>query len=414
MVFFYTINLRQVIQIKKWTEEMFNRAIELKNSGCTSREVAAILNHEFGCELTVMAINKKFSNEKRRKSNVELPGLDKQSSITINNDGTQVSHIQIRMTTEQSKSPSYVLLAHGYNPMLWTLDKAINNIWGQKIGEEPLYQSKIFVRPIKNGLDYEELFKELTNNLKPYEPKQKGVTGNEYLVIPIFDFHFGNATFEDYELPLLKTHKKISNGYKKILVILGGDLLHNDNHRGTTSSGTIIDKVDMEAAWKSAVKYIDSIIGKAAEHAECVEVVYIPGNHDEITGQTVALTLEMLHSKQSNVDFQTDKEMFKATLLGHNFIGMTHGDKSTWKKYHAKFSIIFSHLWGAEGVITREAFTGHLHHEAYKDIDGFMIRQAPTRAPIDGYHRDNAFDMSHKRFFLIEYDEYVPIGVYYV
>ena len=106
--------------------------------------------------------------------------------------------------------------------------------------------------------------------------------------------------------------------------------------------------------------------------------------------------------------------MFKATQLGHNFIGATHGVKRNKKDYPMLFATQFSRLWGADGVYTRETYTGHLHHEHTIDMNGLVIRQMPTRNETDQWHKDNGFVGSHKRFQLVEYSEYETEMIRYV
>lgn len=396
---------------------MYELLLELRTAGRKDRQIADILNDEYGTVFTPSAIKKKVYNENKKSKVVESPKPSNSRSTTINNDGSQVSQIKIKMTAEQSKDPNYVIEAHGYDSDVWEIMSATSNLWeqnNQTDGLVQLYQSKIKVKPKKDSsVDYQKVIERINKGLKPLNIINYIHKRDSYLAVPLFDLHFGQNTVNDYQPSLDKTLVRISKGYQKIVIIVGGDLLHNDNHQGTTSSGTVIDKVDMTKAWDDAFDYIFTLINQSLSFAEEVEVLYVPGNHDEITGQTVIKALERVMIN-NRVTFDSRQEMFKATMLGHNFIGATHGHKASVKKYPMIYATQFSQQWGEHGVRTRELFTGHLHHELWGDLSGLFFRQAPTRNQLDQYHKDHGFVTAHSRFQLVEYNEYEPVAVYYV
>lgn len=331
-------------------------------------------------------------------------------------DGQEYSELIISKDALQTRES--LLQAHGYNPDEFELTSGVDNYWDMPNTEKgiiTLYQSKITVKPKRIITDWMKLNERLISKVKPRTPKPHTPnTSEKYLTVPLYDLHFGNNTLEDYDESLGKILNIMKNDYREILIIAGGDQLHNDNHRGTTSSGTVIDKVDMTQAWEDAFDFLDIIIDKALDSAETVSVMYVPGNHDEMTGQTLFKALEKVYRDEDRLTIDSRQKMFKACLLGHNFIGASHGDKSNKNKYPMIYATGFSQLWGKESVITREVFVGHLHYESVLDKEGLVIRQAPTRNKSDQWHQDNGFTSSHKRFSVVAYDEYEPIAVYYV
>ena len=353
-------------------------------------------------------INKLQSNpiENAKNSRIHkfLPNGQEYSELIISKDALQ---------TRES-----LLQAHGYNPDEFELTSGVDNYWDMPNTEKgiiTLYQSKITVKPKRIITDWTKLNERLISKVKPRTPKPHTPnTSEKYLTIPLYDMHFGNNTLEDYDESLGKILNIIDTEYKEILIISGGDQIHNDNHRGMTARGTVIDKVDMTQAWEDAFDMLDIIIDKALDCAECVSVLYVPGNHDEFAGQTLFKALEKVYRDEDRLHIDSRQKMFKATLLGHNFIGASHGDKANKNKFPMLFATSFSQLWGKESVITREVFVGHLHYESVIDKDGLLIRQAPTRNKADQWHEDNGFTTSHKRFSVVAYDEYEPTAVYYV
>ena len=325
--------------------------------------------------------------------------------------GEQTVRKLVKIFDETDKSPEKVMEMLGYKQGVWELTNFNLTKYGKE--DSPMYAAKVMLKPDKIGIDWQALGESLADKVTPKQPKQPHDAHRErYLVIPLYDLHF-NGTNE-YDETLGRVFEQLEQEYKKVLIISGGDILHTDNYQSTTASGTQLETTDMNQAWEDAFDFFDLIMDKALDCAEEVEVVYVPGNHDTTVGQTLFKALTKLYQKEDRITIDDAQEMFKATLLGHNFIGATHGVKRNKKDYPMIFATQFSQLWGAEGVQTRETFTGHLHYEWTVDMNGLVIRQMPTRNETDQWHKDNGFVGSHKRFMLVEYSEYETEMIRYV
>ena len=317
----------------------------------------------------------------------------------------------VEVFEETDKSPERVLDMLGYKQGVWELTNFNLTKWGKE--DSPMYAAKVMLKPDKIGIDWQALGERLADRVTPKEPTAPhNVDSDRYLVIPIYDSHFDGRA--EYDETLSKIFEQLENEYKKVLIISGGDILHTDNYQSTTASGTQLDTTDMNQAWDDAFDFFDLIIDKSLNHAEEVEVIYVPGNHDTTVGQTLFKALTRLYQQEDRLVIDDAQEMFKATLLGHNFIGATHGVKRNKKDYPMIFATQFDDLWGTNGVYTRETYTGHLHHEHTIDMNGLVIRQMPTRNETDQWHKDNGFVGSHKRFMLVEYSEYETEMIRYV
>jgi len=103
------------------------------------------------------AKSKEFKNDKNPKSPKELQNEDeeRQLSLKIEEDGSQVSDRLILISENDSKNPDFLLNAHGYDPEYWVLVNAISNFWNgmrpKDMGLATLRQSKITVRPKTEG-----------------------------------------------------------------------------------------------------------------------------------------------------------------------------------------------------------------------------------------------------------------------
>ena len=317
----------------------------------------------------------------------------------------------VEIFDETDKTPERIMQMLGYRLGVWELTNFNLTKYGKE--DSPMYAAKVMLKPDKIGIDWEALGDKLADRLTPKQPKAPQNAHRErYLVIPLYDLHF-NGTNE-YDETLGKIFEQLEYEYKKILIISGGDILHTDNYQSTTASGTQLETTDMNQAWEDAFDFFDLIIDKSLDCAEEVEVLYVPGNHDTTVGQTLFKALTRLYQREDRLVIDDAQEMFKATLLGHNFIGATHGVKRNKKDYPMIYATQFSKLWGADNVQTRETYTGHLHHEHVIDMNGLVIRQMPTRNETDQWHKDNGFVGSHKRFMLVEYSEYETEMIRYV
>lgn len=314
-----------------------------------------------------------------------------------------------------------LLELHALDPDKFKIRVVTSNEWTMtESGGEQYYnfQSKIVAEPkTANDIDYKEIGERLADKTAPREIRISYIPEkmDKYLAFNLFDPHFGQNTLNDYDETLGKVfHHLENNEFKKILLVSGGDLLHVDNFDSTTTKGTQLDTTDLTQGWEDAFDFLDLIIDKALDSAEENELLYVPGNHDETTGHTIMKALEKVYQREDRLKIDSTQEMYKATLLGHNFIGATHGIKRNKKDYPMIYATAFSELWGTKGVYTREALTGHFHGEHVVDMNGFLIRQNPTRGKTDRWHRNNGFVGNHKRFLMVEYDEYEPDGFKYV
>ena len=333
--------------------------------------------------------------------------------------GEVTSEIKRKMREKKVLTDDELLELHALDPDKFKIRTVTSNEWTMTEGGGEQYynfQSKIVAEPkVVEDIDWDELGERLADRVTPKQPKAPlNVDDERYLVIPMYDLHFGANTIEDYDDSLAKIYKQLEVEYKKVLIISGGDILDADNHQSTTASGTQLDTIDLNQAWDDAFDFFDLIIDKALDCAEEVEVLYVPGNHDYTSGQTLFKPLNRLYRDEDRLTINDEQESFKATLLGSNLIGATHGIKRNKKDYPMIFATQFSQLWGAEGVHTREVCTGHLHFEHTVDMNGLMIRQMPTRNEENQWSRDNGLMGSHKRFMLIEYSEYETEMIRYV
>lgn len=327
-------------------------------------------------------------------------------------DGSQRSDKLISMSLEQSKDVNHLLEAHGFDKNEWDLVSAKNNIWNANTkndGIQTLFSSKITVKPKVVGFNVEKFIETIKQEIKPIHINNKVDKGNKLLEIPLFDMHFGIANLEYYTDTYVKILEKIqSNNWDTILFVIGQDLLHNDGFTGKTTSGTIIDKVDMEKAWNDADTFYTNLIKLALENSKNVDVIFSNGNHDQALGFAF---VKMLEAKFPQVKVDSKMKQRKGYVWNELFLGFSHGDKGS-NRLGKNFLSEFGKEIATAKIV--EIHSGHIHHEVTKDDFGIVIRSLSTAAKTDDYHYENGFIGSIKRFQLFEYSKDSLNAVYYV
>lgn len=395
-----------------WNHETEQTLIRLRDSGMKVKEIGEKLTDIYGKEYSYWAVQKKIPRLKKHSQHpVEEEKVNYKETTEILHDGSHKSDKLLRMSAEQSKDVNYLLEAHGYDVNAWELVSARNNIWNvysKEDGVQTLYSSKITVKPIVNGFDWDRILKKI-ETIQPKYIEPKYVRDIGYLNLPLFDMHFGISSYEYYKETQREILGLLHKGYKEVLIIVGQDLFHNDDFRGRTSSGREIEKVDMEQAWEEALMFYVPIIETAIEKCKKVKIMYSKGNHDETVSWTFVKNLQ---TRFPQAEFDTRFKERKVHMLGFNFVGVNHGDKKKDANLNENFSTEFPIEWSK--AKTREIFTGHLHHERVLDKGGAVIRRMPTGNEIDDYHDDHGYTTAHKRFEVFEYAEDKVKTIHYV
>lgn len=262
----------------------------------------------------------------------------------------------------------------------------------------------------------EDRIEEVLEAIKHYIPPAKVepavyVPAESMLEVPLFDMHFGIADYKFYEGMLAQIVGIItSRRWDKIVIPVGQDLFHNDSiANGTTTKGTLIEKVDLYKAVEDAEKFYFNIIDASIENSNTVEVVYSPGNHDKTVGWMFS---RILKHRYGDIVDDTVKER-KAVLWKDCFIGFTHGEKKndTANGLRGKFTMEFPLEFASAKV--REIHAGHLHSESERDEYGIQIRRVACGNKSDTWTDEQGFK-SIKRFMLFDWAPGRLRAIYYI
>lgn len=258
---------------------------------------------------------------------------------------------------------------------------------------------------IKQKADEEQMFNQLLDaireNTTPVSVNYKSSKTAEerMLEINLADMHFGlpNNYFGvlDELIDIINSHS-----YEEINIVIGQDLFHNDDFRGRTSKGTLIEKVDMTNAWSDAKHFYYNVIDKALDHSDHVNLIYVKGNHDESFAWAFVQMLGVIFP-MLNVDDSMNRR--KRIHWKRCFIGLTHGCETMSKPndLRGQFTIKFPEEFAKSTV--REIHCSHLHHEKESDVYGVMVRRLSTANMEDEWSDDSGFVGAHKRFMVFEW-----------
>lgn len=361
------------------------------------------------------------------------------TSVNIFADEAQESSKLLDCAEEDLKNPKFLLEAHGYDTKVFKLVSAQSSIWQQNSTEKgmrELYASKIKVAPFRAEEQIVSIVQEFLQHVKslklnrPVKAMEKAPA--QMLEIVFTDLHVGlisriAETGKEYSNVTLQYN--IDNILAEITGILRsfvesgvcidvtlvflGDLLHYDTAHKTTTKGTIQEsnnsfQEDYECALSVLNKIFNTVIG---ESNGFVDVIYIPGNHDEIIGYTLLKTMEALYSnKDEQITFNVDQKSRKFVLFHNVLIGYMHGkmDKSRISKWLYSEAKPF-----ISNANTIEIHAGHRHCEDVIEDNGLKVRHLPTITGRDTWEYNQGYN-SKRTMQLFLWDENHLIGIRYI
>lgn len=254
---------------------------------------------------------------------------------------------------------------------------------------------------IKQALDdgqWDRLLEAIHESTEPIKIEPSAHEGSGMLEIPLTDMHLPLSDHTESIGRLLHIIER--QAWEEINIVIGQDLFHNDDMRGRTASGRVIEKVDIPAAWEQARSIWYSVIDASLRQAGRVNLIYSVGNHDESLAWCFMQMLKD-HYPQVNVDDRLKQR--KCIYWNGCFIGLTHGHymKNRMHDLRGQFTIEFPEEFSKSTV--REIHAGHLHSEAEGDLYGVMVRRLSRNGEVDKWSEDEGFVGSHKRFMVFEW-----------
>ena len=375
----------------KWTIDEQHQIAQLVTTGLTDKEIAK----EMG---------KTHSSIKHyRQRHIADIKIEDSKEVTTEANGTQTATVLMRLKHEPDKSPRTMLALTGYDPDKFDLISSQYKVYEQHSTEDgtvPQYSITVKVRP-KTDISVYELTGIINRGVKQKCLDRMSGTLKHMLVVPLYDLHFGINNYDNMQPYLEKIQSIIySHMPQKIVIELGGDLLHSDYLKTTkTVNGTQLDHVDSRQAWEDAANFLKNIIEPAIKNSVVTELRAIGGNHDFDMQWSF---VEMIRARYPQLLVFNPGSYRQVFTYGRVSIMMAHGDTAK-----AKLSQLFANEYPVEWSNSewRETHWGHFHTETVKDEGGTIQRQFGTPKPSDGYEVKNGYTMGQKTLKVLEYDE---------
>jgi hypothetical protein len=351
------------------------RVIELHNSGITSvSNIARIIQKEINPNMNI----KGFSQRSIRRGATEILAKYKHPSLA------------------------------GECEAMGVPIENVNHYWYK--GEH----HSLHVKTDKDEFNPDEFLTELTAAMSEISPKYPKISRKKYeeahcLVFDAADIHIGKlcSSFEvgedyDTQVAIKRVREGLhgiirkSRGYDidKVVFIAGNDILHTDNPRRQTTSGT---PQDTDGMWYenfvNAQKLLTEIIETLMSIAD-VEVVYNPSNHDYMSGFMLLQSVKSWFRKSKNVEFKTDMSHRKYSTYGKNLIGTTHMDGAKIADLPLLMAQEASEHW--HHCKHRYIYGHHVHHKSSKDFGSVCVETLRSPSGTDSWHHRNGYQHSPK------------------
>jgi len=197
---------------------------------------------------------------------------------------------------------------------------------------------------------------------------------------------------DDYDLSLAASDMRhafakvqaITPNSAEAILIVGGDFFHADDNRSETPAHR--HKLDVDSRhWKvlqSGIALLGGVIARLVEKHDRLQVRVLRGNHDEHAHMVLTFALAERYRDQDRVTVdQAPFDLFMRQW-GRCLIAAHHGDKIKPQQLTLYLSDVCE-FWSA--TRHRICLTGHVHHDAVKDIGPMRWESLRAFCPPDAY-----------------------------
>lgn len=295
---------------------------------------------------------------------------------------------------------------------VWEVDKFTVNKWEMasvEKGHEQLFQVKAHLKKrveivaIKDEIA--ALKAEAKKDAKKYPALPKPPKTGYVLEISIPDLHVGKLAWatetgwEHYDVKIaeglfeeaLETLLQRTSAFKfeKVVFVVGNDLFHVDGKTNLTTAGT---PQDVDGRYQKSFIKVRAMITRAIERLRMVapvDVVLVPGNHDNLSVWHLGDSLECAFALCNDVQIDNTPRLRKYRQFGKVMLMWTHGDKGKLLDYPLVMATEEPAMFGSSSF--RESHTGHKHQTKTQEVHGVRVRISPALCPPDAWHSEHQF-----------------------
>jgi hypothetical protein len=396
---------------------------EVRRGNATWKEVADILNQEYGENLSRDAVRKRYYTRKRNASegesgmNTEISGAGEYETRYDNGmvEAQKVVEYSKEIFGDKRKMLEYL----GYNPDEWEFMFLTTSMWNQHTKEQTtkqLYAVKFKIKPITKVVSLEtaleiakDVFKSNIQPLKVEKSKKKSELDSDRLMfIPQIEAHLGKIS-EEIETGVNYNHEVVEERVRKVfeeaislqereqcdrcLVVVGGDFFNSESN-GQTSSGTQQQNdVRYKEMFNIGLKlYLEGLLA-LKEHFNNVDVKICAGNHARAMEHFLYIALSCYFANDDKIKFCEDYKDTQSYVFGNVGLFFNHGDPNQ-KRLVASIPAEFYEDYGKTKF--RYLFLGHLHKlEVINSENGITVHRVPAICENDNWHYQNRFGIGN-------------------
>ena len=274
---------------------------------------------------------------------------------------------------------------------VWEVTRYVQNYWGNN--KSPYWQVKAWLSKKKTEDVHQS---EFINFLQTYEKKANKIEVEKEnilasygcLIINKQDAHYNkldvygdNDIFKRTgnvldKIEIILKQASLSNNLDAIYYIVGSDEF-NSEFTGTTTKGTPQQNIhSYHESFQRICDHEVMVIESLASTGATVNIIYVPGNHDEYIGWHLMKWLEVYFRDEPSILFETSPSYRKYISFGNSAIMLNHGDVIKPSKLAGVFPIEFKNEWSYHDHFY--IFTGDKHHELSQDFNGIKFYQIPA------------------------------------
>jgi hypothetical protein len=231
------------------------------------------------------------------------------------------------------------------------------------------------------------------------------------LELSVFDLHIGKLSWdketgEDYDINIAVERYRTAiksllsrvrpMDIDRILLPVGNDMINIDSKLGTTTAGTSQDGDSrFGKMFRTAKELLVDTISELSQIAP-VDVIIVPGNHDELTMFTLGEVLDAWFHNDKSVTINNSPKLRKYYQYYECMLMFTHGNREK----HTDLGMIAAneekHMWA--NTSHREVHLGHYHKSkvmnylAVDEYQGFKVRILPSLSGTDAWHFSKGYN----------------------
>lgn len=235
----------------------------------------------------------------------------------------------------------------------------------------------------------------------------KGVGERHYMMEPsILDLHVGKLSWDEetghgnYDTSIATSlfkdalevliERTKSFQFERVVFPLGHDFFNSDSLSNATTKGTVQD-VDsrFQKTFRAGRQLATYAVDRLREVAPRVDVIVVPGNHDQLSAWFLGEVLATQYARTQGVSVDNTPRLRKYVEHYRNMLMMTHGDRGKRQDYALLIATEEPAMFGR--TRNREIHTGHLHQTRVQEHHGVRVRISPALTAADAWHAEQTY-----------------------